>query len=85
MNNSEQNLKSCQTNVRQRCLSVINIVAPETKIDENIEGWLDDLDFVKIIVQVESEFDCTIKEGEKRIGDFEKVSDLVDWLVSNVT
>ena len=84
MNNSEQKPQSCQTDVRQRCFSVINIIAPETEMGENVKGWLDDLDFVEIIMQAELEFDCRIKEGETRIDDFEKVSDLVDWLVNNV-
>jgi acyl carrier protein len=70
--------------VRQRCLSVINTIAPDTEIDEQVKGWLDDLDFVEIVMEAELQFDCTIKEGETRIDDFEKVSDLVDWLASNV-
>lgn len=70
--------------VKQRCFSVINIIAPQTEMYEDVKGWLDDLDFVEILIQAELEFDCTIKEGETRIDDFEKVSDLVDWLVKNV-
>lgn len=84
MNNLEQHQQSCQTDVRQRCFSVINIIAPETEMDENVAGWLDDIDFIEIVMQAELEFYCTIKEGETRIDDFEKVSDLVDWLVNNV-
>lgn len=53
-------------------------------MDENVKGWLDDLDFIEIVMQAELEFDWTIKEWEKKIDDFEKVSDLVDWLVNNV-
>lgn len=84
MNNSEQKPQSFQTDVRQRCLSVINTIAPTTEMDENVKGWLDDLDFVEIVMQAELQFDCKIEEGETRIDDFEKVSDLVDWLVNNV-
>jgi acyl carrier protein len=79
-----ENQPSCLGAVRQRCFSVVNIIAPETEMDENVKGWLDDLDFVEIVMQAELEFDCTINEGETRIDDFEKVSDLVDWLVNNV-
>ena len=70
--------------VRQRCLSVINTIAPTTELDEQLKGWLDDLDFVEIIMEAELQFDCKIEEGERGIDDFEKVSDLVDWLASNV-
>lgn len=69
---------------RQRCLSVINTIAPTTELDEQVKGWLDDLDFVEIVMEVELQFDCMIEDGETRIDDFEKVSDLVDWLASNV-
>jgi len=72
------------TDVRQRCLSVINTIAPTTELDEKVKRWLDDLDFVEIVMEAELQFDCTIKEGETTIDDFEKVSDLVDWLASNV-
>lgn len=71
-------------NVKQRCLSVINTIAPTTELDEQVKGWLDDLDFAEIVMEAELQFECKIKEGETRIDDFEKVSDLVDWLVSNV-
>ena len=71
-------------NVRQRCLSIIDTIVPDTEIEEQVKGWLDDLDFVEILMEVELQFDCTIEEGETRIDDFEKVSDLVDWLASNV-
>lgn len=84
MNNLPQKPEAFQVDVKQRCFSVINIVAPETKMDDNIKGWLYDLDFVEIVMRAEIEFDCTIKEGETTIDDFEKVSDLVDWLVRNV-
>lgn len=84
MLNSSTERQFCQTDVRQRCFSVINIIAPETEMNENVKGWLDDLDFVEIVMQAELEFDCTINEGETRIDDFEKVSDLVDWLGNNV-
>ena len=70
--------------VRQRLLDVINIVAPTTEESENIQGWLDDLDFVEIIIEVEQVFDVVITEGNKRINDFEKVKDLIDWLEPNV-
>ena len=70
--------------VRQRCLSVINTIVPTTELDEQVKGWLDDLDFIEIVMEAELQFDCKIEEGETRIDDFEKVSDLVDWLVSNV-
>ena len=85
MNNSEQKPQSRQTDVRRRCLSLIKTIAPTTKMYENVKGWLDDLDFVEIVMQAELQFDCKIEEGEIGIDDFEKVSDLVDWLVSNVT
>jgi len=71
-------------NVRQRCLSVINTIAPTTELDEQVKGWLDDLDFVEIVMETELQFDCKIEEGETRIDDFDKVSDLVEWLASNV-
>ena len=71
-------------NFRQRCLSVINIIAPTTELDEQVKGWLDDIDFVEIVMEAELEFDCIITEGKTRIDDFDKVSDLVDWLASNV-
>lgn len=70
--------------IKQRCLSVINTIAPTTELNEQIKGWLDDLDFVEIVMEAELQFDCKIEEGETTIDDFEKVSDLVDWLVSNV-
>ena len=35
-------------------------------------------------MEVESEFDTTITEGDKRMEDFEKVKDLIDWLEPNV-
>ena len=70
--------------VKQRCLSVINTIAPTTEIDGEVKGWLDDLDFVDIVMKAELQFDCEITEGETSIDDFDKVSDLVDWLSSNV-
>ena len=70
--------------VRQRFLSVINTIAPTTKLNEQVKGWLDDRDFVEILMEAELQFDCIIKEGETRIDDFDKVIDLVDWLASNV-
>lgn len=79
-----QNGNDFIADVRQRCLSVINTIVPTTELDEQVKGWLDNLDFVEIVMEAELQFDCTIKEGETRIDDFEKVSDLVDWLVSNV-
>lgn len=70
--------------VRQRCLNVINIIAPTTELNEQVKGWLDDLDFVEIVMEAELQFDCKIEEGETVIDDFDKVSDLVDWLAFNV-
>lgn len=63
MNNLPQKPEAFQVDVKQLCFSVINIVAPETKMDDNIKGWLYDLDFVEIVMRTEIEFDCTIKEG----------------------
>lgn len=85
MNKLKTKTQSRQTDVRQRCLSLINTIAPTTEMYENVKGWLDDLDFVEIVMQAELQFDCKIEEGEIGIDDFEKVSDLVDWLVNNVT
>ena len=87
MNTDNKNIETEQCNipsVRQRCLSVVNTIAPTTELDEQVKGWLDDLDFVEIVMEAELQFDCRITEGETRIEDFEKVSDLVDWLSSNV-
>ena len=70
--------------VMQRCFNVVNIIAPSTEIDENVKGWLDDLDFVEIVMETEKEFDCIIEEGDKRICDFDTIRDLVKWLSSNV-
>lgn len=70
--------------VRQRCLKVVNDVCTETDIDEQVRGWIDDLDFVEIVMSAELEFDCKIEEGETRVDDFEKVNDLINWMVTNV-
>ena len=35
-------------------------------------------------MEAELEFDCRIEEGETRIGDFYKVNDLINWMVTNV-
>ena len=81
----EENNQHCKTDIKNRCFSIINIIAPGTEMNEKIEGWLDGLDFIEIIMKVEIEFDCTIKECETNIDGFEKISDLVDWLVKNIT
>jgi|TARA_R110000851_G_scaffold308922_2_gene468126 acyl carrier protein len=66
--------------VRQRLLNaIINIVGDIEEKDNVFDERLDDLDFIEIIMEVESEFDTKITEGDKRIGDFEKVKDLIDW------
>jgi len=71
--------------VRQRLLdAVINIVGDIEEKDNVFDERLDDLDFVEIIMEVELVFDTTITEGDKRIDDFEKVKDLIDWLEPNV-
>ena len=71
--------------VRQRLLNVIiNIVGDIEEKDSVLDERLDDLDFVEIIMEVESHFDVAITEGNKRIDDFEKVKDLIDWLEPNV-
>jgi len=71
-------------NVRQRCFEILNETAPDTGMDEKVYGWLDDIDFVEILLNVEDEFDKSIDEGNKRIEDFNKVRDFVNWLADNV-
>ena len=71
---------------RQRLLTcVVRTVGDIEEKDSVIDERLDDLDFVEIIMEVESEFDTTITEGDKRMEDFEKVKDLIDWLEPNVS
>jgi len=41
MSETKENLNL--DSVIQRCLNVVNIIAPSTEIDENVKGWLDDL------------------------------------------
>ena len=68
--------------IRQRCFSVINNVAPGTDMDDYINGWLSELDFIEILLRIELEFNYVIREGKPTIDDFDKVSDLVEWLVN---
>jgi acyl carrier protein len=71
--------------VRQRLLTcVVRTVGDIEEKDSVIDERLDDLDFIEILIEVESEFDVTIREDDKRIDDFEKVKDLIDWLEPNV-
>lgn len=71
--------------VRQRLLNaIINIVGDIDEKDNVFDERLDDLDFIEIIMEVELHFDVAITEGDKRIDDFEKVKDLIDWLEPNV-
>ena len=71
--------------VRQRLLTcVVRTVGDIEEKDSVLEERLDDLDFFEIIMEVESEFDTKITEGDKRMYDFEKVKDLIDWLEPNV-
>ena len=81
----QQNDNDFIADVRQRLLNtIINIVGDIEEKDSVLDEGLDDLDFLEIVIEAELQFDCTIKEGQTRIDDFEKVSDLVDWLASNV-
>jgi acyl carrier protein len=71
--------------VRQRLLTcVVRTVGDVEEKDNIFDERLDDLDFIEIIIEVEDEFDVTIREEDKRIDDFEKVKDLIDWLEPNV-
>ena len=70
--------------VRQHLLDAINMIASATEEGENIQGYLDDLDFIEIIMEVEQSFDVNITNGNKRIYDFDKVKNLIDWLKTKV-
>ncbi len=71
--------------VRQRLLNcIIKIVGDIEEADNVMDEYLDDLDFVEIIMESELEFDVAIQEQDKRIDDFETVKDLIDWLENNV-
>lgn len=71
--------------VRQRLLTcVVRTIGNIEEKDSVFDEGLDDLDFIEIIMEAENEFDVTIREEDKRIDDFEKVKDLIDWLEPNV-
>lgn len=83
----EENIKKLENSddiIRYRILERINHITGRRDITDNAYGWLDDLDFIVIIMEVELEFGCDIDEGDTRIRDFKKISDLIDWLVLNV-
>jgi len=71
--------------VRQRLLNcIIKILGDIEETDNVMDEYLDDLDFIEIIMEAELEFDVAIQEQDKRIDDFETVKDLIDWLETNV-
>lgn len=70
--------------VKQLCFKAIKAIVPDTEYNESTKGWIDDLDFIEIIMEVELEFDCKISEGETTSSDFNNVSDLIDWLAKKV-
>jgi len=84
-NNQEENKALHIGGVRQRLLNcIIRIVGDIEETDNVMDEYLDDLDFVEIIMESELEFDVAIQEQDKRIGDFETIKDLIDWLEPNV-
>ena len=71
---------------RQRLLTcVVRVVGDIEEKDNIFENVIDDLDFIEIIMKVESEFETAITEGGKGIDDFENVKDLIDWLEHNIS
>jgi len=71
--------------VRKRLLNaIINIVGDIEEKDNVLDKQLDYIDFADIVNEVELCFNATITEDNKRIDDFEKVKDLIDWLYPNV-
>ena len=70
--------------IKDRCLNAVNTMRPGTEMNDSVTGWVDDLDFVGIVMETEEQLNCEIYEGDKRIYDFNRVSDLVAWLASQI-
>jgi acyl carrier protein len=68
---------------RQRCLKALNKVKPELLATDSISAkGLDDLDMMRIIMEIEDEFGTRVKEGKTKMIDFNTVNDLINWLLS---
>ena len=68
---------------RQRCLKTLHKVKPELLATDSISAkGLDDLDMMRIIMEIEDEFGARVKEGKTKMTDFNTVNDLIDWLLS---
>lgn len=77
-------LKKDRGEIFERCFKVINYIAPETELNEKVHGWISEIDFIEIIMELEKEFDCSIEEGEIGVENFETVNDMVKWLTLQI-
>ena len=63
----------------EACFKLINKVCPEMHREDGLIGYIDDLDFIEILMEVEVTFGCVIEE-DKVVDDFNTVGDLSKWL-----
>jgi len=75
---------TAEQELRNKLLGIIQKVIPTTELHESTAGWIDDLDFLEIVINIERDLGCTINETETYIKQLESVDKLVDWLVQNI-
>ena len=81
--NKNTEMPQCvQTDVMQRCIKCFENILMEYEPDGIPTEWMDDLDFIEILMEVEKEFDISIDEGLNRIYDFKTLDDMAKWLLS---
>lgn len=61
-------------------LETINKIVPNANIDDEIEGFIDGIYFIEVIMQAEVDFNIFINEGNVRASDFKTVKDLMQWI-----
>jgi len=67
-------------NRQRQIIDIITKIAPTTTLNDNVRGWLSDLDIVEIFLEIEKNFQVIIDDTTFESSKVEKVSDLVAWL-----
>ena len=63
-------------------LEIIRKSFPEIKPESAVNEWLDELDYIEIVMDVERALGSTIKDELKTIESFDSIHVFVTWLAS---
>ena len=63
-------------------LEIIRKTFPEIKPESMVNEWLDELDYIEIVMDVERELGSTIKDELRTIESFDSIHAFVTWLAS---